>query len=378
MSTIRQHFIPLNIHPIFLVAIAYFAGIILQAHASLQTGVIIYIFCATLLSYGAYFEHISRTLAITLLASSMLGGVLYQRQLNNHASFYKQTTEPYDAHAVVTNIEKIEHPHARYCITLDTDNIKNHGDLDWRNMQATVQIYIGHRHGLQVADHILIRNLSSKKAKNNDFERYLIKEGINATLFMHKLDFDFLERPQHSFSRFVHEQRTRIIHAFKKKLSRNSFALVTSIFLGYKATIKKTLNNLKEPFKLWGVSHYLARSGLHLVIFVAIWAFVLNKLPIIFWLKELFILLLCSLYFLLSWSSISFIRALALFIGYKTCTFTRVRPNFLHLLTLVSCAVVLYNPCQLFFLDFQLSFGLTLALAWIGNTQTQATALTKS
>src|SRR3990167_3930800 len=121
-------------------------------------------------------------------------------------------------------------------------------------------------------------------------------------------------------------------------------------------------------FQQWGLSHVLARSGLHLVIFVFIWRWLLNFLPLSFYRKNLLLLFISLVYALCSWPSVSFIRAWYALIFYFFCALFLRRPSHtLHIISLVYCIILFLNPLQLFFLDFQLSFLLTYALTWMGE-----------
>jgi hypothetical protein len=51
-------------------------------------------------------------------------------------------------------------------------------------------------------------------------------------------------------------------------MNTNTFALFSSLFLGNRTAIKQDLEEQKPLFKVWGISHFLARSGLHLLIFI--------------------------------------------------------------------------------------------------------------
>ncbi|HSW73575.1 MAG TPA: ComEC/Rec2 family competence protein, partial [Candidatus Limnocylindria bacterium] len=156
----------------------------------------------------------------------------------------------------------------------------------------------------------------------------------------------------------------------QKKLSRPTAHLFSSIFLGNKYARKKDIEPLKEHFTTWGVTHYLARSGLHMVIFTITWHTLLTFIPLAFALKEALLIALVIIYALLSWTTISFTRALLLFLIHRLCSLLRLQTDLLYLLTLVALAILFDNPLQLFFLDFQLSFGLTFALAYFGQLQT--------
>ena len=45
------------------------------------------------------------------------------------------------------------------------------------------------------------------------------------------------------------------------------FVFFHHFFLGNRACIKTELEETNEQFKVWGISHFLARSGLHLALF---------------------------------------------------------------------------------------------------------------
>ena len=128
-------------------------------------------------------------------------------------------------------------------------------------------------------------------------------------------------------------------------------------------------DELNDQFKTWGLSHLLARSGLHLAVFVMIWQRLLSAIPFPFMFKQLFMTILCLVYFILSWSSIPFVRALALFLLYKKCLLFKIPFHFLHNLSLVTFFFLVLCPINLFFLDFQLTFILTAALAWFNQLQ---------
>jgi competence protein ComEC len=178
-----------------------------------------------------------------------------------------------------------------------------------------------------------------------------------------------LQRPYFSINRWLIEKRNALLQKAEKKLSPLSFTLFASIFWG-----KKELNNyhmepIKDQFKIWGILHYLARSGLHVLLFIILWNWIFSFLPFRFGIKQLLLGLIIVGYHLLSWPSISFIRSIISFVFYKICLFNDLQINILHLLALTCTLVLLVNPFQLFFLDFQLSFGLTFALAWLSLLQ---------
>jgi competence protein ComEC len=155
------------------------------------------------------------------------------------------------------------------------------------------------------------------------------------------------------------------------KMSKKTSAFFSSLFLGYKKVDEREMSLLKEHFKWWGISHYLARSGLHMVIFSFVLHLFLRVIPITFLYKQIILLVLSLLYFFLSFPSVSFNRAFLTFLLFKMCILTQQQTHPLHLFTLTTFIILLINPWQLFFLDFQLSFGLTFALIWLNHLKSK-------
>ncbi len=190
------------------------------------------------------------------------------------------------------------------------------------------------------------------------------------TLFIHKPAYVFIRRPHWSLERSLFYLRNHTLERLKKRLSPRTYQLFNSIFLGNKHTQKRLTEKNKEHFNTWGVSHYLARSGLHMIIFIVIWQFLFMMIPCNWIVKELFLILLSCIYLCLSWTSISFNRAFLTFIFYKFLLLFRIQTQFFHLLTVICFLILFYNPLHIFFLDFQLSFGLTFALACFNQIKT--------
>ena len=148
-----------------------------------------------------------------------------------------------------------------------------------------------------------------------------------------------------------------------------------SLFLGESNQNKNFIEKEKLKFKVWGIVHHLARSGLHLAIFILCWVFLLHFLPLSFMVKHLFLLIISLIYFFLSTPSISFIRAFHLFLLFTLSSLLKVPMTAFHAIILSSLITLLYNPYQLFFLDFQLSFYLTFCLAWLARLNKQKNIL---
>ena len=147
--------------------------------------------------------------------------------------------------------------------------------------------------------------------------------------------------------------------------------MFSSIFFGNKHNKKYFFEKSKNQFKCWGILHFIARSGLHLMLFIFLWQLLFRLIPIPFAYKQWILIIFGIVYFFLSWASISFLRALFIFFAYKISPFFNTRVNLLHFLSLTALFMLINNPVLLFFLDFQLSFGLTFALVLFGQLQRQ-------
>jgi competence protein ComEC len=218
---------------------------------------------------------------------------------------------------------------------------------------------------MQPGQEVEIKNIEIKgkplNKKNNSFQDFLLKKNVVASLFSKKLNYKILNKNINPIKQFLYKTKKRINEKIRKKLKQNSYSLFSSIFLGNKTNTISSKD--KNIFNIWGITHYLARSGLHIVIFIIIWQLFLSLLPINIKIKNIFLLILSLIYLSLSWPSLSFLRAFYVFSLYQVSTLFNKQSNFLHLLTLICILILIKNPIQLFFIDFQLTFLLTFTLA---------------
>lgn len=314
------------------------------------------------------FQSISRLLVLLLFFSA--GNALYSYQFYKQETFFNAVSDKkVTIRGTIESIDPLDNPRFNYKIILHLDSVKSDAHSPWHSIDASIMIYTRIMKDIQVGDYIEIDNIQFKKVTKNDFNMYLLKEQLTASLFLQSFDHTLLKRPTLHAPKIIFYVKENILHTLENKMSNDTFQLFSSLFLGNRAIVKKEMETTKEQFKIWGISHYLARSGLHLVIFVIIWNFILGLLPLSFLIKQFLIVFIILAYALLTWSSVSFERALLMFLLYKLCVVTRLPLYYTHLITLVTLMVLLYNPLELFFLDFQLSFGITFALAWFNSIQ---------
>ncbi len=357
-----------KIHPLFFITISLMFGISWQilTHPFNVSNFLYY--AALIISINAliitYFtQKYLFILPLLCITSFVTGILLSDYQCKKHYYIKNILCEKkFDAQGIIKNISIQPYLRTPYRITFKILNITQD-----HNLNANIYIYTQPIKNIRVGDKLLLKNIVCNNINNNSFEQYLIKENVYGTLFCNNLDFEIIHRPIFSLNRWLNIKKENILQSFQKKLSCKTFPLFSSLFLGNKTSCKKELEPISDTFKTWGISHYLARSGLHLIVFALLLELILRIIPVTFWIKQLIMLLFSLLYFLFSWTTISFMRALYTFILYKFCIIFKKQSHFIHLLTIICFITLLVNPIQLLFLDFQLSFTLTFALAYFNH-----------
>ncbi len=275
--------------------------------------------------------------------------------------------ETYSIQAMVMSIDYHTGGRFPYSLTLKCTSLSS---LKKENSCSFVfQIFFHKKPTVNIGDFVQIEKVLLKTIQPNSFGLYLMKENIAATAFQEFPTITIISSSG-SISRTFFDIKKRVFFSFRRTLPKRVFTLFSAIFLGEKETLKSDHYNPDQAFKKWGIVHYLARSGLHLVIIVSLLQVGLQSVPSPFFIKQLLLLIAIIFYYLVTWSSISFIRAFLVFLFYKISLLLRKQTHFLQLLTLCCFCVLLYNPLYLFFLDFQLSFGLTFILAWLNLYKT--------
>jgi len=364
----NSYFLPLNVHIVFFITLFFIIGIIYAAYAAPLLPL-----CITIVALGIKMIvqlHKKQTLSLTylLLTISIIAGYIrYNQQCAPFHNFYSQSTKiTCDVQGIITDILPIEHPRANERITLLINRIRI-TENSWIPARLYIHLYVKFPTSYLISDTVQFNSIVIKKPTSQSFSVYLIKEGITASIFYSGHNHQLLQRPSWCIWRWIYNSRQNIFQRIRRKMTSKIFALFSSLFLGNRSLNKQLTEKTADQFRQWGISHYLARSGLHLTLFSFIWRIALRTIPINFRFKQGLIFLLILTYSLLSWASVSFVRALHSFYLYILCNLLYLRPHFLHNLTLITLLILYMNPLQLFFLDFQLSFALTFGLAWINH-----------
>jgi predicted membrane metal-binding protein len=309
-------------------------------------------------------------IAFLLIATS--GAFLHKKEFDDYDAFYHYAhNNNIEITGVVEDINQ-----TIICNKKTTSVIVRIYTITYNNItkknNKNILLYGNYKNVFEVGDTVLLSNVFCKKTLNEHMNQYQMREQIVAAVFNHNpADIKVINHPAFSIKRWIFNQKQKILCSCKHKLSSESFLFFSSLFLGNRSYVKDHMESVNEQFKRWGIFHFLARSGLHLALFIFTWNTVLHYIPLPFLLKQIVILLLSIVYALFSWQSAPFTRSLLLFLCNRACIITKNSYNLLHYLTVICFCFLLYSPLYLFFLDFQLTFGITFVLAWFNQLHGQ-------
>lgn len=362
-------FTPISIHPLFPATLFFMTGIWFNS-----------------LQYSFYYSFVVWTLSIVvtlsfrslfplLFASCFIIGIaLHQQTIQRFILFHREiNNKNLDVTLSVTDVTTCDHRFLKYCISGKIKQLID-GDKQVNHANQTILWFSPKKTDIKIGDSLKFSNVQIKCPKHESMKNYFFKQNVVGTIIAN--DYELLERPYMNFYRWLVEYRLALLRSLKQKLSKKAFLFISLLFFGNKQINKKQLLPLQQQCKAWGISHYLARSGLHLILFILLWELILKALPLSYFLKNGILCLLTLIYVFFSWISVSFLRSLASFLFYKISSLLYQQVHPVHLISIITFFTLLLNPLHLFFLDFQLSFGITFLLTWGNFTATQQTVYT--
>ncbi len=361
-------FLPLHVHPFFFFVLGLIVAIGIAGQDAL--GFLVPII-SVVLGLGAALA--SRYRLISLVVFVFLGGMFIGwGRLNWYTFFYKKASQEVIAASAlkaltltITGVEHRSDVRYPYMISSTLEKIGNTRPSWARNYG--IQLYIGTRPSCLVGDTIIVPALKISLPANPIHENWYARSDVIATGFCPRLKYDLLNRPIYHLGRWLQKKRNFLWMRLRHSLSKQTYTLMASLFGGSKDIDKIHMRDIKELFKRWGISHQLARSGLHVALFLLFWGMLLRLLPLPLAVRLITLLLLLLTYALLTWPSVSFMRALSMGTIATILRLFGKQVNSLHILSLVACGTLLLNPLHLFFIDFQLSFGFSFILLWLAH-----------
>ncbi|MGZ6255178.1 MAG: ComEC/Rec2 family competence protein [Candidatus Chromulinivorax sp.] len=292
-----------------------------------------------------------------------LGQVRYYQQkdyYHDHQDIlYKKSTICATVQEILPRIDLQE----QICMLLKIEKIEQN-TKEWQ-LNKNIYIFVPSYTNVYLQPHqkIILKDIILQHpSSESSYEQYLIRENIWAIAHAKKLFYITVQKPS-LFQQWINSLQKVQLQAFEKTISPLTQTLYLSIFCGKKIKSEMT-TKIKRLFAYFGISHHLARSGLHLIILIGILLFLFSFLPFPSRYKQSIIFCILCGYHFLTYPSVAFLRAFYMYILYMICKQLYLPYNPIHILLLTTGIVLITNPYNLFFLDFQLSFSITLLIIW--------------
>lgn len=373
-----------NVSPFIPVTLAFLFGIYAQSYELFSPAILLItlaIFIPVLLISAIKNFYSKRTQFFVAVIFFALGAFSLTWQQNQHANMIQEFDgKKLDLIAKVTNKILLHAPNVGRCgwkeiIQINVRQAKEsqeHAIQVYKKTDFNLQCYSTLKTCVQVDDIIELKDVKIKVpqdqplSQNSSYKNYLIKENFLSSVFFYKnKNINILYTPKLSIKKWLWDIQVSTYQRLQQKIHPTVFTYFSLMFLGN--THHENIDSMRNTFNYWGLSHYLARSGLHIVLFILIWTIFLQLIPISIRFKRGFLIIICVTYKLFSWTSLPFTRAFYAFILTEIGKIFNLQTDFLHLLSIVCMTILLFNPMQLFFLDFQLTFALTFALAFVSK-----------
>lgn len=275
--------------------------------------------------------------------------------MRNHTITALLCDRPHTIHATVTDIAPWRRTKKSCRVTLFVSHV------DYQPLTGTIRCYLYSTPWLSVGDFICAYKFATSIQKKNDahyLTAYALRDNVIGSAFLPYLRHKKLtQKLFYKQEGWWHTKRAQLYEQIESILPPPVFTYVSALFFGNK--LRPDYPSTKRVFSTWGITHYLARSGLHIALIIMLWGLFLLCLPLPYSAKHILLLLLLGLYTQLSWTSISFMRALWLWLLYAGAFMSRERIQPLYLLSLISLCITLLQPAYVLCIDFQLSFFLT-------------------
>lgn len=235
---ITTYFLPLNIHPLFIVTIVYILGIALGMPFFLSCALFIAgIGLCAWAAYGKHYANSSYLLATISIIALAFGSIRLHYVRMQFDDFHHKTAHGvFTAYGSITSVEKTDTPRFDQCIAISVETLVNSATQEMITIQRPMifQLYTPRTRGLIVGDSVSFDNLTFKQAKKSSFQDYLLKEGVAAFLFIDKPVYKLINRPHYSLTRSLFYYRQKTYNALRRAMSPQTFRLFSLIFLGKK------------------------------------------------------------------------------------------------------------------------------------------------
>ena len=221
---------------------------------------------------------------------------------------------------------------------------------------------------IQIGDTLKLKgNLRAPQQAANpnefNYKSYLGNMNTFSAMFVQKDNFEIIKKPDEIWWKFlqkINTQRNQIIEKHAKVLKSPYLELLGGVIFGDDA-ITPT-DDLKESFRISGLLHLLAASGLNVGIIFGIWFFIGNLIKINYRTNIIIGSVLILIYTCMTGFSPSIMRATLMIEFVLFGKLLDRKADGLALISFVCFLMLLYNPSWICHIGFQLSFLVTTGL----------------
>lgn len=352
-----------NSRPLFLIAICFGAGIVIEDAVNINTAFIFVFIFLGILAFGALFLFFKKWFIIGLIIiSAGLGAFFYGLAL----SPVKQTI-PVDESVSIAGVisetpEYVSDGKSKYVlrdISITTEN-----GIKKLFGKVLLTAASGLEYGDVVyADKANLRYTYEERNPNGyNEQKYLLSDGIAFRGSTSKLvktgeEKDFIK------SIFIGANKS-IAQIIDKTFDAEAAPVAKGLLIGDISDISQSVT---DAFCVAGISHILSVSGLHIAFIGAVlmWLFGflrINKKP-----SFLLEILILYLFVQIIGAPASAVRALAMITVYLIFNLTERRTDTLIVLSTAFLVVLIISPLSIFQMSFQLSFAAVYGIITIGD-----------
>ena len=201
-----------------------------------------------------------------------------------------------------------------------------------------------------------------------DYRQYIMRKGVAGTAYVNSGKWQIVSnQTAGSIRNYALGYRDRVLELYRELgFEGDEFAVLSALTVGYKDELSE---EIRESFAASGASHILALSGLHLGIIYVFLFFFLQKIPgtsvLAEALKVCLLLLVLWAFAIMTGLSPSVVRSVIMFSLLGISQVFSMRPVTLNTLAVAALGMLVYNPCWLFDVGFQLSFTAVIAILLI-------------
>jgi len=309
--------------------------------------------------YISYKKNIGYFLFFISLISTLIIMLRFYQIESSYLEYNYFLQRPIIVQGIIKNITDNQQDRHSSLIVLTSSSMFDK-ELGSVSIQKNIflQIPYNRAKNLKVGQWIKIYNIKLTQPKtDSNYRTYLLKEGVWATGFIYKEKFIVSKKLYRSwYQDYFHN----LSHYFNNKVEQ----LYNPLFLGKKEKNQNSIN-IQHQSLYWGISHHMARSGIHLVTIVGLFGTIFHYCRFFNRFRFLLYAILIFLYALISIPSISFIRSLCMIMIQMFTKFNGFIYSGIHAYFLTALILIHHNPIAIFFLDFQLSFGITAIIIWL-------------